>query len=165
MKILNSNYFNNNSLLKPIKYEKITIHNKLVFFNMKHNYISLGGGCDAAMVLTRLGLRNKSLGFDWLWNLDEGLKAVIKILQNKYQDVTTENCYTISDHYRFEKKMITYSSIPSIVHLHSNPMEDLAEHEKLVRRFQRFENILKDDSIKHFIYYSKSPLKRSRICE
>ena len=122
---------------------------------MKHEYISLGGGCDTAMILDYYGLRTKSLPFDWLWNLDEGLSAVIEIIKNQYQEVTQDRlkCYQLSEHCKFLVKMITYSGFPSIVHLHSNPMENESEHEKLVKRFRRLDNILKSNSVKHFIYY------------
>ncbi|AFZ44899.1 Protein of unknown function DUF1796 putative papain-like cysteine peptidase [Halothece sp. PCC 7418] len=120
---------------------------------MEHHYISLGAGCDTAMILNKLGLRKKAYPFDWLWNLDAGLTAVNDIIKYNFMNVSSEDAYCRSSHYRLPHPVVVYKNFPEIIHMHSNPMEDRQEHEKLLRRIERFQTLIKSNHKLHFIYY------------
>lgn len=120
---------------------------------MKHHYISLGSACDTAMILDALGLRNQSLPFDWLWNLDTGLSAITKIIQNDFQDINNPDCYIKTSHYRFNEDVTAYRDFPTIVHLHTDPLSSKGEHNTLAKRIVRLEELLKSDEHINFVYY------------
>ncbi|MDE1234346.1 DUF1796 family putative cysteine peptidase [Vibrio aestuarianus] len=120
---------------------------------MEHTYISLGGGCDVAMNLNAIGFRKKSYPFDWLWNLDSGLTSVTNIIRHDFSEVLKEGAYRNTKHYRFSSNVITYEHYPSIAHIHTDPLNNIDEHEKLCRRSLSFIQKLNDTSIKHFVYY------------
>jgi len=93
------------------------------------------------------------LPFDWLWNLDTGLKAVTEILKNDFQQIENRNCYLTTDHKWFDEKVVVYRDFTSIVHLHTDPLNVDIEHDKLFRRIVRFRKLMNDKSFKHFVYY------------
>ena len=52
---------------------------------MKEQVISLGGGCDVATeFIQRLQLTEETHFFDYLWNLDGGLRNVTQILRDDF---------------------------------------------------------------------------------
>lgn len=118
-----------------------------------HIYISLGAACDVAGNLNYVGLRHRSYPFDWLWNLDQGLEAVIQIFQDDFQDITQPCCYVEQSHYRFPEPMVVYKAYPTIAHLHTNPLQDKDAHKTLCRRVDRLREEMNKDTVKHFVYY------------
>jgi hypothetical protein len=120
---------------------------------LKHEFISLGAACDVAMMLDYLGIRKKSLPFDWLWNLYSGLDFVSDNICNNFKNILSINCYVESKHYRFKDPSVVYKKYPLVAHIHTNPLIDLAEHEKLKRRIRRFNNELSSNSFIHFVFY------------
>ena len=65
---------------------------------MKNVFVSLGGGCDVATNLKKLGLRLEQYPFDWLWNLDAGLDYVSKIIATDFKGLTSKHDYTYASH-------------------------------------------------------------------
>lgn len=120
---------------------------------MKHHYISLGAACDVGMVMDELALRKTSLPFDWLWNLDSGLEAVTHMIATDFALVSDRQSYEIQDHYRLTSPSVVYRSYPSIIHMHSNPMDFDDAHLALQRRMQRFRDVLASGDTLHFVYY------------
>ncbi|MUK26515.1 DUF1796 family putative cysteine peptidase [Aliivibrio fischeri] len=120
---------------------------------MKDVYISLGSACDVSIMLNSLGLRNQSYPFDWLWNLDSGLSALIPIIESDFKDVRDRSSYVWGEHYRFDEQVLLYRCKPSIVHLHSNPSDNKKDHETLCRRYDRFIDEMSSTNRKNFIYY------------
>jgi hypothetical protein len=117
-------------------------------------YISLGGGCDVAMITKYLGKRDESYPFDWLWNLKpSSLLDVCEIIGNDFRQVLEIDCYMKAKHYRFPQEVLVYRDFPHIVHLHSNPLDDNKDHKTLVRRFLRLQKILIQNDDICFIYY------------
>lgn len=104
-------------------------------------------------MLNTLGLRKKSYPFDWLWNLDSGLSGVLQIILNDFNGLYGNGAYKQQEHYRFEDEVLVYNKVPSIVHLHSNPLINDAEHNALCRRYDYFIEEMNSINTKHFIYY------------
>jgi hypothetical protein len=100
-----------------------------------------------------LGLRKQSFPFDWLWNQDLGLSAINEIIKNDYKPILGLKSYVLAKHYKMENSVIVYRNYPSIMHLHSNPLEKKDDHETLLRRIERFKNILNSKRKACFIYY------------
>ena len=120
---------------------------------MKHIFISLGSACDAALMMQFLGIRYKSYPFDWLWNFEGGLTAVTEIIKSDFSEITAKNSYLENQHYRFSELVTVYKAYPTIVHLHSDPLQNEEDHNTLLHRIERFKGALEDASFKHFIYY------------
>lgn len=122
---------------------------------MKKQVISLGGGCDIAMNLERLGFKKESLFFDWLWNLNSGLEAVNNIIKNDFYGVIKPDSYEKRLHYRFHsQEVVVYKHYPLIAHLHSNPLNNEYDHDTLVRRINRTKELFSvPDRHLVFIYY------------
>jgi len=122
--------------------------------SLNHRYVSLGGACDAAMMLDTLKLRDEAYPFDWLWNLNHGLAAVNDIIEARFVQILGEDAYYSGLHHRVGRNVVLYKSFPSIIHMHSDPMNNRAEHEKIVRRISRFNEMLRSKDQLHFIYYA-----------
>jgi len=127
--------------------------------------VSLGGGCDVATILGDFGVRRASLPFDWLWNLDTGLETVCDIIVDDFAHSLKPDSYGLTEHYRFPSRLsVTYSSYPSVVHMHSDPFRVPEDHATLVRRIQRFRRTLQDAPHITFVYYrclEEGRIKRS----
>lgn len=119
--------------------------------------IPLGSACDIAMNLDILNLRKNSLFFDWLWNLDSGLKFVSDCVEQDFKNVISSSPYAYRYHYRFDKEVCVYKDAESVVHLHSNPIEDLVASETLKKRAKRTKALLESNDFKLFIYYRAYP--------
>ncbi len=119
--------------------------------------VSLGSACDIANNLNKLALRKRSLFFDWLWNLDSGLSFINQCITENFNNVTSAEPYVYKYHYRFKKEMCVYKCANSVVHLHSNPIENHEDHETLIRRAHRTNKIFSSADFKYFIYYRAFP--------
>ena len=122
---------------------------------MSKSIVSLGGGCDAAMILERFGLRRTSLPFDWLWNLDAGLGAVQEMLATDFAAVTAAGSCVRGPHYKWPgEEQVLFRAHPTIAHLHSNPLDVPADFETFCHRAQKFRDLLAhgSDPIR-FVYY------------
>ncbi len=122
---------------------------------MKNVFVSLGGGCDVATNLKKLGLRHEQYPFDWLWNLDAGLDYVSKIIATDFKGLTSKHDYTYASHQiNPVEKFLIFKDYPKIAHLHSNPHDNsdvLADYKV---RIDRFRKLIKDTGEKTtFIYY------------
>ena len=114
-------------------------------------YISLGGGCDVATILRRYKYRLVSLPFDWLWNLNEGLESVTKIIANDFSDINKSESFTYRNHYKFpNNKTLTFENYPTIAHIHENFLEEI---DKFNLRIERLKKLLRGDNPIVFVYY------------
>lgn len=120
---------------------------------MKHEYISLGSACDAAMILDKIKFRKNAYPFDWLWNLESGIENVIDIISSDFKNIVSENSYIQTRHYRLPNPVVVYKEYPTVIHMHSNPMINKKDHYTLLRRIQRFQEVMKSQTRIHFIYY------------
>lgn len=116
-------------------------------------FISLGAACDAANAIKRLGLRRRSLPFDWLCNLYHGLDAVTDMIEKGFEMVGPNSSYILAKHYRFSQEKIVYKAYPRLVHMHSNPLACRDDHEALLRRIERFQRVLNGRKKVNFVYY------------
>jgi hypothetical protein len=105
------------------------------------------------MNLDYLGLRKESHPFDWLWNLDSGFVAINNILNEGFESLIEKDSYKIIQHYRLESPQVVYREYPAIIHMHSNPMENIADHLTLVKRINRFKEVFTHGDFLHFVYY------------
>ncbi|MDM9625966.1 DUF1796 family putative cysteine peptidase [Rhizobium sp. S152] len=127
---------------------------------MKHTYISLGSACNAATMIKRAGLRKVSYPFDWLLNSDSGLASVNEMIKDDFQKVTEADCYALSYQPIIGKDIVAYKDYQTVFHVHSNPMESREAHQDLVRRFERFRQIITSDESLHFVYYRNLSVSR-----
>ncbi|MBG6178732.1 hypothetical protein IWQ55_006585 [Labrenzia sp. EL_208] len=129
---------------------------------MRKIFVSLGGACDAAQNLKKLGLRIDPYPFDWLWNLDNGLRDVSRMISSNFSDVTEKEDYLYSSH-KFLKgdSVILFRCYRNIAHLHSNPIENDVERKEFTARVERFRELLnnKNDLIV-FTYYRQIDVLR-----
>jgi hypothetical protein len=125
---------------------------------LKNVFVSLGGGCDAATNLKKLGLRLDPYPFDWLWNLDAGLDYVSKIVATDFKDLTSKDDYTFASHQiNPGEKFLIFKNYPKIAHLHSNPHDNSDELSDYQVRIDRFRKLVKNTSERTtFIYYRNS---------
>ena len=119
----------------------------------KIQIIPLGAACDIAMNLDSLQLRKNSLFFDWLWNLDSGLKSVSECIGSDFRNVINPDPYVYRYHFRFGKEICVYRHAESVVHLHSNPTEKKADSDTLIKRARRTIELFNSNDFKLFIYY------------
>ncbi|MCM2372211.1 DUF1796 family putative cysteine peptidase [Aporhodopirellula aestuarii] len=119
--------------------------------------ISLGGGCDIAMILGHYHLRHTSLPFDWLWNLHDGLDAVTSIIERDFEGIRGREAYTQSKHFRWpNQQSVVFKEHPHIAHVHNNPLEDQHALETLDRRIDRLAGILAEPQREiAFVYYRR----------
>lgn len=120
---------------------------------MKKVFISLGSGCEIALVLNQLGLRKQSMPFDWLWNFDGGLRFVTNILSDSFVQFSDRNNLLYQNHYRWNKPMLILRPYPTLAHIHSNPLSNESEFKTLLRRVDRFKTILEQNDEIIFFYY------------
>lgn len=121
---------------------------------MGSEIISLGGACDVGIALQWMRIKGPSYPFDWLANLEGGLEQVVEILENNFDTVNQYDSYDLRYFPEFSKRLAVYKNHPSVVHLHSNPLSDRNEHEKLVRRMKRFQVTMEEEGLfVHFLYY------------
>lgn len=133
---------------------------------MKHVYISLGSACDTAMILDRMRLRKKSYPFDWLWNLDSGIDFVADAIKSDFSKILMQDSYCKRDHWRLSDKVLVYKDYPLVVHMHSDPLSRIEDHDDLVRRIKRFRELMNSNAKLHFVYYRnyyEDTLKNSTI--
>ena len=121
---------------------------------MNHRYISLGGACDVAMMMDILDIRQGAYPFDWLWNLNTGLKAVNEIIEARFEQILDEKSYRFGLQARLGRDAVFYKSFADIIHMHSDPMNKPEDHAALVRRVSRFNQMLRSKDELHFIYYA-----------
>jgi hypothetical protein len=120
---------------------------------VKHQYISLGSACDPVLMFEMLGMKEVSMPFDWLWNLDLGLKAVCEIIENDFAQISDRDGYAVGSHYRLDREVLVYKAFPTIIHMHSDPLANEADHASLLRRMERFRESLRSGDHLHFVYY------------
>lgn len=130
---------------------------------MEHQYISLGAGCNAAMMFRKLGLRKAAYPFDWLFNLDADLTSATAMIHDDFQKVCAPDCYMPANHPEITTEVVAYRDYPAVLHIHSNPMSKTSDHDKLVRRFDRFRRTLRSRDKLHFVYYRN--LAASRLTD
>ena len=118
--------------------------------------ISLGGGCDVAQNAVRFGLRDRSYVFDWLWNLDGGLGTVQKIIERDFVGFCNADNMILAPHPRwnFEQKTV-HRDYPEIAFIHNDAIKDAQALNKLKRRTERFQQILRGERGRRilFVYY------------
>ncbi|QDS86853.1 hypothetical protein EC9_10280 [Rosistilla ulvae] len=129
--------------------------------------VSLGGGCDVALILRHFYLRQASLPFDWLWNLHDGLRAVTSIIANDFLEVRSRDAYIRSPHFRWpNQEVVVFRNYPNIAHVHGNPLEDSHAKETLNRRIDRLTRILTDPQREIvFVYYRRFDEGPELLCE
>ncbi|WP_319568408.1 DUF1796 family putative cysteine peptidase [Cohaesibacter marisflavi] len=122
---------------------------------MSKSIISLGSGCDVATVLKNLGIRKDKYPFDWIWNFDEGLKAVTSIIESDFRLIQSRDSYIYTSHHTWpDKQTLVYKAYPGIAHIHSNPYESPADLTDFNRRIERFRSLLKcSDTQTTFVFY------------
>lgn len=119
--------------------------------------ISLGGSCDAANQLKRIGVNNIHYFFDFIWNEYDGLKAVTRIIKNdfehfdKVENYTTTTTHPILKGTRRGPQNIN-KHYPNIVFMHHDATKPQII-ESLNRKIERTQNILSNPAKKVFIYY------------
>lgn len=128
-------------------------------------FVSLGGGCDVATNLKKLGLRLEPYPFDWLWNLDAGLDYVSKIIATDFKHLSNKDDYIFASHQISPgEKFLIFKNYPKIAHLHSNPYEndDVLEDYKV--RINRFRKLISNTNEKAtFIYYRNADVAEDNL--
>ncbi|WP_296101485.1 DUF1796 family putative cysteine peptidase [uncultured Agrobacterium sp.] len=120
---------------------------------MAHRYISLGSACNAATMIRKAGLRRASYPFDWLLNVDDGLKAVSEIVRNNFEEASKPESYLVVFHPPAGRAVPTYKLYPKTFHVHSDPVADPNHHAEMLRRFDRMREALRSRDHLHFLYY------------
>jgi hypothetical protein len=115
-------------------------------------FISLGGGCDIASNLKRLKISNSTLFFDYLWNLDDGLKSVVKILDENFSSFTQKEYFIRTYHERFNKEVFVNVHFPNIAFIHYD-MASSKAFSSFVRKINRMRKLLSSDKEIVFLYY------------
>jgi len=130
---------------------------------MNHIYISIGTQCSSAYLLDKLGLKKETLPFDWAFSTIEFIYDMFKLIFDKKEctDIVYNHFFLcdkrailINDtHYRTTNHGMPQNSKYKVVFPHDN----LNEHDKYIRRFERLREILlNENNICHFIYVSTS---------
>lgn len=115
--------------------------------------VNLGGACYTAELLNHFGLRSASLPFDWLYNLDAGLRYVTDILVDDFSRLLDRDAFALSDHPRWPgKQTVINKHYPMMAFVHSSPGEP-SEYETLTRRSERLRGILRESDEITFLYY------------
>lgn len=122
--------------------------------NKKNAIISLGGGCLIATELKVFYLRKYSLPFDWLWNFEDGLFSVIKIIESDFKDMINSDYVYSRNHFMFPDAEVTvFKKYPNISLIHAKPLDFDVDKQALIRRADRFKAILNSNNPITFIYY------------
>lgn len=124
----------------------------------KQMVISLGGGCDVAMILNHYQLRHSSLPFDWLWNLHDGLGSVTSMIQSGFDDVRGVGAYSQLPHYRWPgQRSIVFRDYPHVAHVHTNPLKNPKALATFERRIDRMSELLEGSRCEiAFVYYRQA---------
>ena len=134
---------------------------------MKTAFISLGSGCEPATMIKKFGLRKESYFFDWFWNFDAGMPVVADMIRTDFKKIISEDVYVKAKHDWFADEVVVYKVYPAMVHMHIHPLDNQQEHEKLIRRADRFLGILRDpDVFVNFLYqrtYNSLKFRESAI--
>ena len=115
-------------------------------------YVSLGSACNAAMMLSKAGLRDRSLPFDWLDN-GGGLAEVNAILEADFTTVTGPDAHAEVIVSAAGERALVFARHPGIVHLHSDPVHDPAAAADLDRRFHRLAELIAGPDDLRFVAY------------
>jgi hypothetical protein len=105
------------------------------------------------MMLREMGIRKDAYPFDWLWNLDDGLRSVTHMIATDFAGALAANPYRRKAHYRVPGFPVVYGDYPSIIHMHSNPLESASDDATMRRRVERFTSALSSSDTLHFVYY------------
>jgi hypothetical protein len=116
---------------------------------MSTRYISLGGGCNIKYYIKNLN-NQKTEFFDYLWNLDEGLYSVTKIIENDFSDFIDNNQFYMNYHPRFKKNILIHKKYTNIGFIHYNIFDVF---DKFKRKSTRFLELLNSKEEIIFIYY------------
>lgn len=120
------------------------------------NLISLGSGCDAALHIKRLKLNQNTGFFDYLWNYNDGIKSVIKIIDSDF-----EGFDSISN-YRYDRILAIHGGKQDIVinknyenigFIHYDIFGDPKVLESFKRKILRIKQKLYSDEMINFVYY------------
>jgi Putative papain-like cysteine peptidase (DUF1796) len=105
-------------------------------------------------MIQKLGLRNRSHVFDWLWNLDGGLLTVQKLLGNDFHRFTEAEEFISTIHPRLpDVPSIVNRHYPEVIFMHSNPRGNPQDLTTLRRRVARFRQLLRKRRRVLFLYY------------
>lgn len=116
------------------------------YYDYKH-FVSLGANCYVAEDLIKLGLRNCSYPFDWLFSDD--FSGIISVIQNDFSDFLSFN--VLLQH--SDNKSRYYNSLYKFSFYHDfNKYQSLKSQissvqEKYLRRINRFKNDICEPSI------------------
>jgi hypothetical protein len=130
--------------------------------------VSLGGGCDVATEFLRPHrLSNETHFFDYLWNLDGGLRNVSRIIQRRFAEFDREDDFVRIRHPEWntpecagrvriacgdlDAEHLCHRVYQNISFFHYHPERNLTQ--KFRRKAQRFLHLLDGDQPLAFIYY------------
>ena len=119
-----------------------------------NNIYSLGGGCYAAYSFQRLGYNKEHFFFDYMWNLQGGLKTVVDIFNEDFKSY-----YDISNYeFRNTHKILTMGSFntnivhPELVLMHHDTRVP-GVFDSICRKADRTIHVFNSREHKLFIYY------------
>lgn len=104
-------------------------------------------------MIKKLGLRKESYFFDWLSNFDTGMSVVVDMIKTDFKKIIPVDAYLKIKHDSYADEVVVYKDYPDVLLVHTHPFLNKQEHEKLVRRANRFMAALKNpDIFINFIY-------------
>ncbi len=115
---------------------------------------SLGGGCYVAWALEAAKLKKETQFFDFMWNLQGGLKTVVSIFKDNFESFLEAGNYKYTrDHQILNWDAFNINSrYPELVLMHYDTRDD-AVFQSVCRKALRTREIFADNSFKVFLYY------------
>jgi len=124
-------------------------------------YISIGSQCTTPTLFDRLQLKKESLPFDWIFSTPQFVYTIIKLLlidKKEIEDIV-DNHFFVCDKRAFwhPEKPAHYINNPNgdvLINSKYNvafPHDNTSDREKYIRRLERLQQLILDESI--FIYF------------
>jgi Putative papain-like cysteine peptidase (DUF1796) len=132
---------------------------------MNHIHISLGCQCTTSTLFEKIGVKGKSLPFDWMFSTPEFVYTILKLLliDNMPVDEIVKNHFFACDkratikgqehHVTDPGGSVLVNSTYMVCFPHNSPSDE----DKYVRRLERLKNVILDkNNYLHFVYISVS---------
>lgn len=115
---------------------------------------SLGGGCYAAWALEGIGMKKETQFFDFMWNLQGGLKTAVNIFKDEFEPFLDRDNYE----YTRNHTILNWDAFnvnrfyPELALMHYDTRDD-AVFQSVCRKVQRTRDLFADNTFKVFLYY------------
>ena len=132
---------------------------------MNYTYVSLGAQCATPLFFKKIGVKNQSLPFDWMFSTPEFIYTILKFLfvdNMDIHDIVTKHFFVCDKRATLHglEKHITDTSGPILVNTKYDvcfPHDMPHETEKYIRRIARLKELILDkQNYIYFMYISVS---------